>query len=230
MASSLQGIKSSLIASLLPLAQSCDEARRGSKSKDLKAPGLTSLSRYILGPFRYDIQASVCAMLMLQRGFLTFALIHGGSSCFAATVQCIGTGLKMSQSQVGLVSSWLFENMISGRTICFRGVDGNFTLGRIASKLPSAGLLLIAGGIGITPLRTMLHQCIAGGIPVTLLYCVKQQQDAVFKEEIEQVALERFCKQEQEGKAMKMCVSFVSTEDIAIQSLPMQYRFLTICK
>ena len=76
--------------------------------------------------------------------------------------------------------------MQPSRTIRFRGVDGNFTLER-GTPLPAAGVLLIAGGIGVTPMRVMLHECIARGVHVTLLYCVRRQEDAVFLEEFLQV-------------------------------------------
>lgn len=77
--------------------------------------------------------------------------------------------------------------MTPGRTICFRGVDGNFTLGRIAAGPSAAGVLLIAGGIGITPLRPMFFQCIKRGIPVTVLHCVRDQREAIYQAEMLQV-------------------------------------------
>ena len=50
-----------------------------------------------------------------------------------------------------------------------------------------AGVLLIAGGIGITPMRTMFAECIARGIPVTLLYSVRLLEDAAFLAEFQEV-------------------------------------------
>ena len=88
--------------------------------------------------------------------------------------------------QAGLVSTWMSENMLPGRTICFRGVDGNFTLARMKS-LPPAGVLMVAGGIGVTPMRPMFHECIARGIPVTLLYSVRTLADAAFLHELQEV-------------------------------------------
>lgn len=50
-----------------------------------------------------------------------------------------------------------------------------------------AGVLLVAGGIGITPMRTMFAECIARGIPVTLLYSVRLLEDAAFLAEFQEV-------------------------------------------
>ena len=91
--------------------------------------------------------------------------------------------------QVGLVSGWMFQNLKPGRTICFRGVDGDFTLDRRAQPIPAEGVLLIGGGIGITPMRVLFYDCITKGIPVTLLYSVRRLDEAAFLQELQQVCL-----------------------------------------
>ena len=50
-----------------------------------------------------------------------------------------------------------------------------------------AGVLLIAGGIGVTPMRVMFAECILRGYPVTLLYSVRKEEDAAFLEEFREV-------------------------------------------
>ena len=85
------------------------------------------------------------------------------------------------------MSAWLFDNMIPGRTVNFRGVDGSFTLQRIPTAIPPAGLLLIAGGIGITPMRVMFHDSIKKGIPVTLLHSIREPSEAIFHQEFRKV-------------------------------------------
>jgi ferredoxin-NADP reductase len=47
--------------------------------------------------------------------------------------------------------------------------------------------LLIAGGIGVTPLRAILEE-LAGHIPVTLLYRARDPRDLVFKRELDILA------------------------------------------
>ena len=90
-------------------------------------------------------------------------------------------------AQVGVVSSWMFESLDPGRVICFRGVDGDFTLDARMPTPPAAGVLLIAGGIGSTPMRVLLHDCVARGLPVTLLYSARSLEDVVFLEDLQKV-------------------------------------------
>lgn len=54
----------------------------------------------------------------------------------------------------------------------------------------AAGVLLIAGGIGVTPMRTMFAECIERGISVTLLYSVRLLEDAAFLAEFLEVCKE----------------------------------------
>lgn len=92
-------------------------------------------------------------------------------------------------AQIGLVSGWLAANMEPGRTISFKGFEGIFTPGDCLGDqgCPEAGVLLLAGGIGITPLRAMLPELLQRGCPVTLLYSVRDLQDAVFLSEFAEV-------------------------------------------
>lgn len=48
-------------------------------------------------------------------------------------------------------------------------------------------LLLIAGGIGITPMRPMFLGFLKRGLDVTLLYSVRSLDDAVFLPELTEV-------------------------------------------
>ena len=41
-------------------------------------------------------------------------------------------------------------------------------------------MLLVAGGIGVTPFRAMLDGSSRGAQPITLLYCVRTLQEAAF--------------------------------------------------
>ncbi len=88
--------------------------------------------------------------------------------------------------QDGLVSNWLFDNMRPGKTVGFKGVDGDFTLELIGSMAHSRALL-VAGGIGITPTRVLLAEQLARQQPTTLLYFVRSLAEAPFLNEFIEV-------------------------------------------
>lgn len=54
----------------------------------------------------------------------------------------------------------------------------------------SPKVLFIAGGIGITPIRSLMEQMVRTGSDVMLLYGNRTQQDIVFKDELEQLEQE----------------------------------------
>jgi len=99
---------------------------------------------------------------------------------------CLGSPCLGLLIQVGLVSNWLFNNMRPGKTIGFKGVDGNFTLELIGSVAHSR-TLLVAGGIGITPMRVLLAEQLAQQQLVTLLYSVRTLAEAPFLKEFIEV-------------------------------------------
>lgn len=88
--------------------------------------------------------------------------------------------------QDGLVSSWLFDNMRPGKTVGFKGVDGDFTL-ELTKGIAHSRVLLVAGGIGITPMRVLLAERLALRQPVSLLYFVRSAAEAPFLEEFAEV-------------------------------------------
>ena len=78
--------------------------------------------------------------------------------------------------------------MEPGRVIAFRGIDGSFTPEDCYDHgVPEEGVLLLAGGIGITPMRAMLPAFLDQGVPVSLLYSVRQLQNAVYLSEFARV-------------------------------------------
>lgn len=106
---------------------------------------------------------------------------------------------SITVKSAGLVSSHLFNTLRKGDAMLFRGVDGDFTpqlLSRgISSESQSPNVaspskvLLIAGGIGITPLRAMLPELLAQGHDVTLVYSVRNSWDAAFLPEFAAIAM-----------------------------------------
>jgi predicted ferric reductase len=70
-----------------------------------------------------------------------------------------------------------------GTRVIAEGPYGAFTAGR-----SGRGVLLLAGGVGITPLRAMFSTLPA---PVTLIYRASSEQDIVFRQELDTIAAAR---------------------------------------
>ncbi|KAK9814968.1 hypothetical protein WJX73_003605 [Symbiochloris irregularis] len=113
--------------------------------------------------------------------------------------------ISLTIKNIGLASGWLADNMVVGRTFTVRGIEGTFTPQDTlpGGKPPAAGVVLLAGGIGITPLRSMLPEFVESGVPVTLIYSVKTLADAVF--------LNEFAEASQQAK--KLDVHLLITND-----------------
>lgn len=72
-----------------------------------------------------------------------------------------------------------------GTRVLIEGPFGAFT----SKKSRGEKLLLMAGGIGITPIRTLLETFLLQKKKVILLYAARTKQDLVFKKEIEALSL-----------------------------------------
>lgn len=53
----------------------------------------------------------------------------------------------------------------------------------------TAGVMLVAGGIGVTPVRAMFDVCLRRAYPVTVLYAMRTLQDAAFLTEFSKVGI-----------------------------------------
>ncbi|MDQ7824017.1 MAG: ferric reductase-like transmembrane domain-containing protein [Candidatus Eremiobacteraeota bacterium] len=71
-----------------------------------------------------------------------------------------------------------------GMKVCIDGPHGVFT----ADTLITSKVLLVAGGIGITPLRGLAEAFLREGKEVTLLYSTRAKNGIVFKEELDELA------------------------------------------
>ena len=90
--------------------------------------------------------------------------------------------LEVSVRRQGLVSNALHAAVRPGATLSIKGPTGAF-------KYPAADdrpVVLLAGGIGITPLISMLRHMVASAPtrPVTLLYSARAEQDLAFRDEL----------------------------------------------
>jgi ferredoxin-NADP reductase len=83
-------------------------------------------------------------------------------------------------------SRYVHEQLQVGDTIPVAAPRNNFPL-----DLSAPHTVLIAGGIGITPIYCMFHHLRSLGRPVELLYCARSRGEAAFCDEL--VALEGVC-------------------------------------
>lgn len=94
--------------------------------------------------------------------------------------------LEISVRRQGLVSGTLHATMRAGATLAINRPAGQFVY-PAGDDRPVA---LIAGGIGITPLLSMLRHAVASDPtrPVTLLYSARHEHDLAFLDELRVVA------------------------------------------
>lgn len=91
-----------------------------------------------------------------------------------------GRGLRLTAKAVGTGSAGL-RNLQVGNRVFMEGPYGAFT----SQHRTRHGILLIAGGVGITPIRSLLEEDPTGNVVV--LYRVRHENEAVLLPEIQQL-------------------------------------------
>lgn len=76
-------------------------------------------------------------------------------------------------------SAYVAESLRTGDEIEIQGPRNNFQL-----AISRSGTLLIAGGIGITPLISMMFELARQGRPYRLVYCTRSPANAAFRQEL----------------------------------------------
>ena len=89
--------------------------------------------------------------------------------------------LKARDSRGG--SRHVHEQLKLGTELQISAPRNNF---RLVEEAPYT--VLLAGGIGVTPLLAMLRRLVALGKPVEFIHCARSRSDAAFLEEVEAVA------------------------------------------
>jgi ferredoxin-NADP reductase len=94
--------------------------------------------------------------------------------------------LEISVKRQGLVSGTLHATLRPGSQLSIEGPRGGF----VYPAGDDRPLVLLAGGVGITPLMGMLRHAVAAepNRPVTLLFSVKAEEDIVYREELRLLA------------------------------------------
>lgn len=91
--------------------------------------------------------------------------------------------ISVKREAGGVVSTFLHEQVSEGDTLQLTPPAGAFTLQ--ASDKP---LVLISGGVGITPTLPMLHAALANQRPVHFIHCARNREVHAFREHVDALA------------------------------------------
>jgi predicted ferric reductase len=105
---------------------------------------------------------------------------------FSLSAPASARALRITVKGVGDDSRAL-HGLHPGTAVAIEGPYGLFT----AQRQRRARVLLIAGGIGITPLRALIEEIRSKRDAITLIYRARSWEDVVFKDELEQLMRER---------------------------------------
>ena len=115
--------------------------------------------------------------------YLGNGLIRHYSLCNGASERdryCIGVGLARD-TRGG--SAYVHQSVRVGMTLNVSAPRNNFPL-----ELAAERYVFIAGGIGITPIMSMIRSCIATHKPWQLYYCARNRQRTAFYEDLRALA------------------------------------------
>ena len=93
--------------------------------------------------------------------------------------------ISVKREAGGKVSNFLHDQVQVGDTLQLFPPAGHFTL-----QESSKPLVLISGGVGITPTLPMLATALAAQRPVTFIHCARDRSVHAFRERIDQLAAE----------------------------------------
>jgi ferredoxin-NADP reductase len=98
--------------------------------------------------------------------------------------------LTVERLDDGEVSPYLVDELRPGDELELRGPVGGYFVWEDSLGGP---LMLVAGGSGVVPLRSMLrhHRAIASSVPVRLLYSSRSLDEVVYRDELTRVAADK---------------------------------------
>lgn len=91
--------------------------------------------------------------------------------------------ISVKREEQGIVSRYLHDNVFEGDSLEITNPLGEFIL-----KDSHKPLILMSGGIGITPIMSMLHETVNSGRKIIFVQAILNSATHTFKEEIQQVA------------------------------------------
>jgi ferredoxin-NADP reductase len=97
--------------------------------------------------------------------------------------------LTVERLEDGEVSPYLVDELRPGDELELRGPVGGYFVWEESFGGP---LMLVAGGSGVVPLRSMLrhHRAIESSVPVRLLYSARSLEDVIYHDELMRLAAE----------------------------------------
>lgn len=91
--------------------------------------------------------------------------------------------LAIKREAQGAMTQWLWQKLQEGDCI-----DASLAQGDFIVKAGPGPLVLVAGGIGITPLRAMLHAALASGRPISLFHAARSAEQLLYRDEFTALA------------------------------------------
>lgn len=141
---------------------------------------------------------------------------------YSLSALCDGREYRISvkREEGGKVSSYLHDVLNVGDTLQLFPPAGDFTLEQ--SDKP---LVLISGGVGITPTLAMLQAALESGRPVHFIHCARNGAVHAFREVVDGLAAEHpqlkrfYCYAEEDGSEQAHAVGLMS-QDLLGEWLP----------
>lgn len=91
--------------------------------------------------------------------------------------------LGIKREAMGAMTPWLWEHLQEGSAVTISRPQGTFAPPRSARPL-----VLIGGGIGITPMRAMIHEGAASGRQIVLFHAARTAGQLLYRDEFERLA------------------------------------------
>ena len=146
-----------------------------------------TLAFYFAKPAGFTFKAGQCAQFTLNDPPHTDD--EGNSRYFTLASTPDEPELMLATRIRNSAFKQVLSSLEPGATLTMKGPYGDFTLPDNAKR----SLVFITGGIGVTPVRSMLLHAIANKLPqhMTLFYANRRPEDAAFLDELTQACANR---------------------------------------
>ena len=108
---------------------------------------------------------------------------HRRNYSLSAAADGVQLRISVKREAGGVVSGYLHDQVVPGDTLQVYPPAGHFTL-----QPGNKPLVLISGGVGITPTLAMLSDAIPSGRPIHFIHCARNHQVHAFKDAVDALA------------------------------------------